>query len=151
MNDQSRLRQLKTTAEPAHCYDHRTDAYRVRDSSVKRQASFNLVLVEDLDHAFGNTKTRHHEKRGLPVFANASLQPQDRQCGRDSATLTVFAIQLRAAVSTAGKRKTADVCRGSAELNFWRFRFERELQISLCGGAAEGAQLKPLAHCDELA
>ena len=37
-------------------------------SPVKRQTSFDVVLVEDLDDSFRNAKTRHHEQRRLRFF-----------------------------------------------------------------------------------
>src|SRR6185369_6813549 len=69
MDDESRLRQFETAADTADSYDHRLITRRALGG--KRQASLDLVLVEDLDDSFGHAETRHYEQRRLSVFNGA--------------------------------------------------------------------------------
>src|SRR5205085_280525 len=59
VNDQSRLRQFKTTAETTDCHDDRTKARCIGGFSGKRQACFDFVFVEDLDDSFSYAEARH--------------------------------------------------------------------------------------------
>ena len=151
VNDQPRLRQLKTATETADGHNDRMVACGVGSFAGKRQTRFDLVLVENLDDSFSNTKTRHHEQRGLRFFRGASNFSSEIG---NAAVITHRRLRLpfnfqRCFDRRKQKHRLARAARAT-ELDLWRFSFQRKVQIGFRGGATQRAQLDSLARLDQL-